>query len=186
MNDDCETENTRRVHGEISLLHHYISTIMNIRLTLFYGSLCPFTDRIKKKARFDDLIEIEKKYMLVKEIELLHVRRRLRLIDFVEQRAEKRCINSSRLYELASQEILNPEFSVTDAVVLTSDNSCTVRVLAHGSSLDLANPKTLSGMICVDFAPGSTDIRDISLYWSTTSSVSTSFPPSVSLSNLEW
>lgn len=159
---------------------------MDIRLTLIMESMFPFTDSMKKKARLDDLMEIEKKYALVKERELLHVRRRLRLVDFVEQRAETRCSFSSRLYKLANQEILNPGFSVTDAVTLTSDNSCTVKVLAHGLTLDSANSKTLSGMVCVDFAPGSTDIRDISLYWSATSSISTNFPPSVSLSNLEW
>jgi hypothetical protein len=141
---------------------------------------------MRKKARLDDLMEIERKYVLVKEKEMLHVHRRQRLIDFVEQRAVKRCRYSLRLYELANQEILNPEFYVTDAVSLTSANSCAVKVLAHGSSLDMACPKTLSGLICVDFAPETTDICDLSLYWSTTTSSVRSFPPSVSLSNLEW
>lgn len=161
-----------------------LTITLNIRLTILLSDILPPTDSIKKKARLDYLMEIEEKYMLVKEKELLHVRRRQRVVDFVEQREVKCCFYSSRLRELASQEILNAEFSATDAVALNAANSGSVRVSAHGSDLDSSSSKTLSGVICVDFAPGSIDIRDISLYWSTRSSVS-SFPPSVSLSYLD-
>jgi hypothetical protein len=140
---------------------------------------------MKKKSRFDELLDIEKKYMLFKEKELLCVRKRERLVDFVEQCEAKRCLHSSRLHELASREIRNPEFSVVDSVALTAANSGTVKVSAYGSDVDSASPKTLPGVICVDFAPGSTDICDVSLYWSHTSSVS-SFPTPVSMSYLEW
>ena len=140
---------------------------------------------MKKKARFGRLLDIEKKYMLFKEKELLCVRKRARLVDFVEQCKANRCLHSSRLHELASREIRNSEFSVVDSVALTAANSGTVKVSAYGSDVDSASPKTLPGVICVDFAPGSTDICDVSLYWSHTSSVS-SFPTPVSMSYLEW
>jgi hypothetical protein len=138
---------------------------------------------MKKKARFDDLLDIEKKFVLVKEKELLRVRRRERFVNFVEQCEAKCCLHSSRLHEIASREIRNPEFSVVDAVALTEADSGTVKVSAHGSDSDSARHKTLPGVICVDFAPGTTDICGVSLYWSHTSSVS-SFPAPVSLSNL--
>jgi hypothetical protein len=126
---------------------------------------------VKNKARYDNLVEIEKMYMLLQEKELLQARRRLRLVDFVEKREAKCCIHSSRLHELASEDILNPVFSVTDAVALTEANSGTVRVLATGSELDLSSPMTLSGVICAVVSPGSTDIRDVSLFWSSTALV---------------
>mmetsp|Transcript_37822 Transcript_37822/g.81624 ORF Transcript_37822/g.81624 Transcript_37822/m.81624 type:complete len:342 (-) Transcript_37822:230-1255(-) len=146
--------------------------------------------RMKKKARFDELIEIEKKYLLLQEKEIICRQRRQFVVEFVEnignsseQSEVKNCSLSSGLMELAREEIMNPEFSVMDCVALTSENSGMVRVTAHGTDLKFGNPKTLSGVICVDFVPGTVDICDVFLYWSSPKSIPSSVGifPSVSV-----
>jgi hypothetical protein len=132
---------------------------------------------MKKKARYEELVELEKKYLRLNELENLRVLRRQCLADFVEKQDVAGCPYYSRLYQLASQEFQEPDFAILDSVALTAENSGMVRVSVHGISLDCASPKTLSGVICVDFAAGSTDITAVSLYWSTARSI----PPSVSI-----
>lgn len=132
--------------------------------------------RCKKKARHDNLEDMEKKYKLLQEKEKLQARRKQSVVDFVKQRDcdAMRCIHSSRLHELASQDILNPEFSVTGgaaAVAISAADSGSVKVTVHGSELDSSAAMMLTGVICVDFVQESHDIRGVSLYWCTTASV---------------
>lgn len=144
--------------------------------------------RSKKKARLQELLDIEKEYLLLRENEVLVVRRKQRLAEFVEtawkDRPEvKACDHSSSLSELASQVIQKAQFSVTDSVALTSEHTGMARVSARGTDLESGQPKTLTGVIDVDFTPGTADISDVSLYWaspeSTTSPVG--MVPSISV-----
>mmetsp|Transcript_50401 Transcript_50401/g.107337 ORF Transcript_50401/g.107337 Transcript_50401/m.107337 type:complete len:349 (+) Transcript_50401:138-1184(+) len=146
--------------------------------------------RMKKKARLEELIEMEKKYLLLKEKELLNRTRRDHLVQFVEAVGNKTvrnerndCIYSSRLIKLASQEITSPDFSATDNVALTTVNSGLVKVSVHGTDLETGNSKTLSGVVCVDFTPGNADICSVFLYLSSPNSPPSSvgISPSVSV-----
>ena len=70
---------------------------------------------MKKKARFQELSDIEAKYNVMKERESLDLRRRQHLIEFIENAASaavetKKCFHSSKLVKLASQILLKPEF----------------------------------------------------------------------------
>ncbi|KAL7537063.1 hypothetical protein ACHAXR_011455 [Thalassiosira sp. AJA248-18] len=149
--------------------------------------------RMKKKARHEELMEIEKKYLILKEKEALDLRRQEHLVEFVENigsagaLAVKDCLHTSRLKELASHEIHKPEFSVTDTVALTAENSGMVKVSAHGIDLESGKSKTLSGVICADFSPQLAVISDVSLYWSFSKSISSSvgIVPSVSVLSFE-
>mmetsp|Transcript_29164 Transcript_29164/g.53790 ORF Transcript_29164/g.53790 Transcript_29164/m.53790 type:complete len:344 (-) Transcript_29164:269-1300(-) len=151
--------------------------------------------RMKKKARIQELIETEKEYLLLKEKETLDQCRINRLVQYVEnvgstseQHEIKDCLHSSRLKRLASQEILKPEFAVIDTVALTTENSGMVKVSAHGTDLESGNPKTLSGVICVDYTPETADISAIFLYWSSpqSSPSSVGIVPSVSVLSFEF
>ena len=169
----------RRVHGE-NIIHGTLTTFYHILdfihlMLMLYLTHMPSCS-CKKKARHDNLVDIEKKYQLLQEKEKLQARRKQSVVDFVKQRDgdAMRCIHSSRLHELASQDILNPEFSVTGgtaAVAVTAADSGSVKVTVHGSELDSSAAMMLTGVICVDFVQESSDIRDISLFWSTTASV---------------
>mmetsp|Transcript_18617 Transcript_18617/g.40287 ORF Transcript_18617/g.40287 Transcript_18617/m.40287 type:complete len:342 (+) Transcript_18617:210-1235(+) len=123
--------------------------------------------RSKKKARLQELLDVEKKYLLLQERNALDLRRRQRLVEFVENSHEvKDCPHSSRLNELACQEMQKPEFVVTDTMALTAEKSGLLKVSAHGTDLVSGNPKSLSGVIRADFTQGTADITAISLYWS--------------------
>ena len=154
---------------------------------------------MKKKARFQELSDIEAKYNVMKERESLDLRRRQHLIDFIENAASaavetNKCAHSSKLVKLASQILLKPEFSVTKMTtsVCTSNNTALVKVSARGTTVDLeSTQKTLSGVISVNFIPASVDISDVSLYWqSSLPEISSSFggtslQPSVSVLSFE-
>lgn len=146
--------------------------------------------RTKKKARLQELLDVEQKYLLMKERDALDLRRRQHLVQFVEnlgsrngQEEVKDCPYSTRLNELACQEIQKPEFVVTDSMASTSENSGMLTVSAQGTDMVTGKPKTLSGMICAEFTPGTADISAISLYWSAPRRISSSrgMFPSVSV-----
>ena len=149
---------------------------------------------MKKKARLQELIDTEQKYMLLKENEVLNLCRRQRLNEFVEtsgnrfgQRESKNCPHSSMLIKLASVQVQSPQFSVKESIAFAADNSGMVKVIAYGTDLECGNPKRLHGVICVDFSPGTADISGISLYWSSPeSTLSTEgISPSVSVLSFE-
>lgn len=79
--------------------------------------------RMRKKARSEELIEIEKNYLRLKELETLQCLRRQRLADFLMKPDVEGCPHYSRLHQLACQEFHEPEFSMIDSVALTTDNS---------------------------------------------------------------
>ena len=153
--------------------------------------------RMKKKARFQALSEIEAKYNVIKERESLDLRRRQHLIEFIENASAagetSKCVHASKLVKLASQVLLKPEFSVTNMTtsVCTSDDTALVKVSTRGTTVDLeSTQKTLSGVISVNFIPASVDISDVSLYWqsslpesiiSSTTGSTNSLQPSVSV-----
>jgi hypothetical protein len=133
---------------------------------------------MRKKARSEELIEIEKNYLRLKELDTLQCLRRQRLADFLEKPDVEGCPHYACVYQLACQEFHEPELSMIDSVALTNNNSGMVKVSVHGLGLECANPRTLTGVLSVDFAPGSTDIVAVSLFWSASSK---SIPPSVSI-----
>jgi len=154
---------------------------------------------MKKKARFQELSDIEAKYNVMKERESLYLRRRQHLIEFIENAASaagetNKCVHSSKLVKLASQILLKPEFSVSPMTsICTSNDTALVKVSARGTTVDLeSTQKTLSGVISVNFIPVSVDISDVSLYWQSSlplnissSTGSTSLQPSVSVLSFE-
>lgn len=151
---------------------------------------------MKKKARFQELSDIEAKYNVMKERESLDLRRRQHLIEFIENAAaagEKgKCSHSSKLVKLASR-LLKPEFSVSSMTsVCTSNDTALVKISARGTTVDLeSTQKTLSGVIGVNFIPGTIDVSDVSLYWQSylpeisSNSGSSSLQPSVSVLSFE-
>jgi len=144
-----------------------------------------YSNRIRKKARHDNLVLIDEKYLLLQENEFLNLCRHRSLIEFVEHRYIN-CISSSKLYELASEHILHPVvFVLYDTVELAVSDSGSVQVSVQGSELDSFCPKTLKGLICVEFAPKASDILDVSIFWSTQSSSNLTITPSVSLAHME-
>lgn len=153
---------------------------------------------MKKKARFQELSDIEAKYNVMKERESLDLRRRQHLIEFIENAASaavetNKSVHSSKLVKLASQILLKPEFSVMTTSVCTSNDTALVKVSARGTTVDLeSTQKTLSGVISVNFIQGTVDISDVSLYWQSSlpenissSTGSTSLQPSVSVLSFE-
>ena len=155
---------------------------------------------MKKKARFQELSDIEAKYNIMKERDSLDLRRRQHLIEFVENASAavktNKCVHLSKLVKLASQVLLKPEFSVTKMTtsICTSNDTALVKVSARGTTVDLeSTQKTLSGVISVNFIPASVDISDVSLYWksylpeniSSSNSGSTSLQPSISVLSFE-
>ena len=155
---------------------HYILYM----LTLYYIGhrfMVLLLHSMRKKARNEELIDIEKKYLRLKELETLQIHRRQRLADFIDKHDVEGCPQYSSVYQLACQELHEPELSMTDTVSLSTGNSGMVKVSIHGIGTESAKPKTMSGVISVDFAPHSTDIVAASLYWSSSTK---SIPPSVS------
>ena len=153
---------------------------------------------MKKKARFQELSDIEAKYNVMKERESLDLRRRQHLIEFIENAASaavetNKSVHSSKLVKLASQILLKPDFSVMTTSVCTSNDTALVKVSARGTTVDLeSTQKTLFGVISVNFIPASVDISDVSLYWQSSlpknisSSIgSTILQPSVSVLSFE-
>lgn len=149
--------------------------------------------RLKKKQRLEELVEMEKKYLLLKEKESLDTRRREHIVQFVEavgngtDHKAKESPHSSKIIEIASQVILKPQFCVTDSVALTAANSGMVKVSAYGTDVESGKPKTLSAVICADFVPKSADISGVSIYWSSSKNTSSSVSifPSVSVLSFE-
>lgn len=146
--------------------------------------------RMKQRARLEELIETEKKYLALKEKEKLFNTREELLVQFVEnvgnpsaQQRIDNCPHVSTLMELASGEIAKPEFTATGSAATRDDNSGMVRVSAHGRDLVSGGPKTLQGVICVDFTPGSAHVCNVSLYWSSPLS-SGGMSPSISVLSL--
>lgn len=165
--------------GKIIIISSFfLTSYFNLCAQLFcIGLNCCSHTRMRKKARSEELIEIEKKYIKLKELETLQLLRRQRLTDLVVKPDVEGCQHYSMLNQLACQEFQEPEFAMIDSVALTAENSGMVKVSVHGVGVECASPRTLSGVISVDFAPGSTDIVAVSLYWSTSKSIS----PSVSI-----
>ena len=144
---------------------------------------------MKKKARFQELVDIEQKYLLLKQKETLELRRREQLVAFVENAGleAKACPHSSRLIRLASRKLRRPEFAVAGAVALTTQDSGIVKVSVSGADLDSGEAKTLTGVIGVDFGPSTADICAASLHWSSLESTASSAGmfPSVSVLSFE-
>ena len=146
---------------------------------------------MKKKQRLQELMDIEKKYLLLKEKETLDLRRRQSLNEFVETSGNRagqqsNCPHSSSLVELASADMNKPQFAATEQVAV-SGNSGMVKVSVHGTDLESGAPKTLLGVVCVDFTPGTATISTASLYWSSPKSTPApgSMFPSVSVLSFE-
>lgn len=146
--------------------------------------------RMKKKARLEELLETEKRYLLLKGKELLFNSRRKNLIQFLEDvgnanSSEQRDAKdySSRLKELASEKLLTPKFTSVDRVALSNENSGMVKVSVQGQDVESGNTKTLNGVVCVDFTPRTPDIAAVFLYWSSPKStpLSVGMFPSVSV-----
>lgn len=130
-------------------------------------------------------MEIEKKYILLQENELLNLCRLRSLIDFVEHR-DVNSIFSSKLYELASEHILHPVvFVLHNTVALDVSDSGSVQVSVQGLKLDSSCPKTLKGLICVEFASKASDIIDVTIFWSNQSSANLTITPSVTSVHME-
>ena len=143
---------------------------------------------MKKKARFQELVDIEQKYLLLKQKETLELRRREQLVAFVENAGleAKACPHSSRLIRLASRKLRRPEFAVAGAVALTTQDSGIVKVSVSGAD-ESGEAKTLTGVIGVDFGPSTADICAASLHWSSLESTASSAGmfPSVSVLSFE-
>lgn len=137
--------------------------------------------RLKKKERLEILLDTESKYLLFKEEEALGQCRIKSLVHCVENR------DCFALKKLAGQEFLKPRFSVIDSVALSADNSAMVRVSARETASESANPKTLSGVICVVFTSRTSNIETISLYLSAPKIIScpVGMSPSVSVLSFE-
>lgn len=172
-----------------SVLLHIMSSTSNIILLKHATFAISFHFRLKKKARLQVLLEIEGKYNLLREIEALNQDRCQSLVKYVNNigNASNSCHHASKLMKLASRELTKPEFSVTDAVTLTAENSGVVKVQAQGTDLESGDPKVISGMICVDFAPKSASIDAVSLYWSANNATSSlsGMVPSISALSFE-
>lgn len=148
--------------------------------------------RMKKKARLEELLDIEKKYSLLKERHALEFCRKQYLVKFIENASRngqsmRDCPHSSRLNQLASQVIHKSEFSVTGTVALHSEDAGMVKVSAQGTDYESGEMKTLSGVICVDYAPRTSYVSSVSLYWSSPHSPlsSVGMSPSVSVLSFE-
>lgn len=167
---------------------------------------------MKKKARFQELEQIEIEFHQLKEKEDLDERRRQHLIYFVENvsNARSTCIHSSKLMNeiVSSQDdIQDPKVIVIGKeVTLSSENSGMVKVsVCNSSGTDVKssamsinnNPekKISSGVIEAKFIPGTADIHSVALYWSSSlttrenftssSEDTTSLSPSVSVLSFE-
>lgn len=154
--------------------------------------------RMKKKARHQELIEIEKKYLLLQEKEKLTVKRKKYLVKFVESVGSSPVTSicshqlPCRLRKLACDRVRNAEFSVIGssaetAVALTSENSGFLKVSVRGADVISGETTTAFGVLCAEFCQGSADITDVTLHWSpsqVTMSLAGIFP-SVSHSSLE-
>ena len=167
---------------------------------------------MRKKARFQELEQIEIEFHQLKEKEELEERRRQHLIYFVENvsNARSTCIHSSKLMnEISSSQddIQDPKVIVIgQEVILSSENSGMVKVsVCNSSGTDVEssassnnNPekKISSGVIDAKFIPGTADIHSVALYWSSSSLTTrenfssssedtTSLSPSVSVLSFE-
>jgi len=148
--------------------------------------------RMKKKARLEQLLDIEKRYMLTKERYTLELSRKQTLIKFVETaskhcQSNRDCPHSFRLHQLASQVIKSPEFSIAGTVALTSEDSGMVKISARGTDLESGDSTTLSGVVCVEYSSRTSGISSVSLYWSSSQGTSSSVGmfPSISLLSFE-
>lgn len=149
--------------------------------------------RMKKKARLQELLDTEKRYMQLMSQEDLCRRRRELIVQFVEcvgiqsQPKTMLCSHSSLLEDVAIQALKRPQFSIIGDVALTSEDSGMVRVSARGSDLESGEPKTLTGVIHADFVPRATEISAVALFWSPTTRRVTSggMVPSISVSSFD-
>ncbi|KAL7527660.1 hypothetical protein ACHAWF_002268 [Thalassiosira exigua] len=121
--------------------------------------------RMKKKARLEHLVNIEKKYTPLQAKEALSDLRRRNLEDLVENAAEGEGGPSSKLHQLASQVVQRPEFSLAARVVLAEDCGM-VKVSVRGHDFESGELKTLSGVVCAEFGSGTADVCSASVYWS--------------------
>ncbi|KAL7553988.1 hypothetical protein ACHAWF_018312 [Thalassiosira exigua] len=121
--------------------------------------------RMKKKARLEHLVDVEKKYARLRATEARNDLRRRNLEDLVENSAENGNSPSSTLQRLASQVISKPEFSLAGRVALSEDSGM-VRVSVRGNDLDSGEVQTLSGVVSAEFSPGAADVSTASVYWS--------------------
>lgn len=168
--------------------------------------------RMRKKARFQELEQIEIEFHRLKEKEELDEHRRQHLIYFVENvsNARSTCIHSSKLMnEISSSQddIQDPKVIVIgQEVILSSENSGMVKVsVCSSSGTDVESSaisnnndpekKISSGVIDAKFFPGTADIHSVALYWYssslttrenfTSSEDTTSLSPSVSVLSFE-
>ena len=136
-------------------------------------------------------MDLEKNHLLLKEKEELDLLRKERLVTFVEsvghEHQAKHCLLFSKLIKLSSEELLKPRFSVTNSVALSDENSGMVKVSIYGTDVESGKPKTLSGVICADFAPKTAELSSVSLYWSSEQIMpeSVGMIPSVSMLSFE-
>ncbi|KAL7527661.1 hypothetical protein ACHAWF_002269 [Thalassiosira exigua] len=121
--------------------------------------------RMKKKARLERLIAVEKRYALLRAEETRDDLRRKNLEDLVESAAEGEYPQSSRLHQLASQVVQRPEYSLASRVALAEDCGM-VKVSVRGHGFDSGELKTLSGVVCAKFGPGTAEVCSASVYWS--------------------
>lgn len=111
--------------------------------------------RMKKKARHQELLDIEVRYNEMMEVEDLNLRRKERLVDFVE----KKFTNDAPLYRRIVQlEGVEVDLSVvgssaTAAVGLSDTNTGFVVVEAQG-----ARSIKMQGVLSVEFQPSSSEI----------------------------
>ncbi|KAL7516831.1 hypothetical protein ACHAWX_001807 [Stephanocyclus meneghinianus] len=132
--------------------------------------------RMKKKARHLELVEMEKSYHILKSQQELNANRRTCVIKLIggvsslsKQQDIKTCPSTSRLRQLAIEELQHPQVSLVggvtaDAVALT-ENSATVKILLMGTDYSSGNPKSMEAFLLVDFEAASTEICSISLQW---------------------
>ena len=152
---------------------------------------------MKKKERHQELLNIEEKYLLLKGRQELSCNRKNHLADIIEnsgscQDVFKECPHLQELKKIASNRLLNAEFSIlgsiSNAVALTAENSALAKISAQGMDISSGEVKILSGVICADFTPGSANVSSVSLYWSCpdpSAGPSVAMLPSVSVLSFE-
>ena len=148
------------------MFEHFI----NVNPFLFYF------DRMKKKARHLELVEMEKSYRILKSQQELNANRKTCVIKLIrgvsslsEQQDIKTCPYIGRLRQLAMEELQHPQVSLVggataDAVALT-ENSATVKILLKGTDYSSGEPKSMTAFLLVDFEAALTEICSIALQW---------------------
>jgi len=120
--------------------------------------------RQKKKARLDELEEIETRYLSLKRRETLNNHRRRHIVEFVENvnvKADQKCRLAVKLIRLVERQLSNPELAVLGEIALSSGDVAMAHVSARGN---VANEsKTMTGVVSASFRPGATELQDLSI-----------------------